>query len=145
MEAWGKSKVDGQDDVNITSEAAWSVESGQDVVSVNNGIITIKKDGNASVKIAYDGKQATLSLVINKTSTGGTRTSGIRYRNRDGNTAGVTGTINNSDGSITNIYDESGRAVTEYSADIISSKIADLSEQSNQENNRNIAGYFRFD
>ncbi len=72
LEAWGKSKVDGQDDVNITSEAAWSVESGEDVVSVNNGIITIKKDGNATVKIAYDGKQATLSLVINKTSTGGT-------------------------------------------------------------------------
>ena len=136
LEAWGKSKVDGQADVNITSEAAWSVESGEDVVSVNNGIITIKKDGNASVKIAYDGKQAILSLVINKTSTGGTDVppasdTGTGTGNTAGN-GGVTGTINNSDGSITNIYDESGRAVTEYSAAIISSKIADLSEQSNK-------------
>ncbi|XEC92488.1 discoidin domain-containing protein [Paenibacillus tarimensis] len=135
LEAWGKSKVDGQADVNITSEAAWSVESGQDVASVNNGIITINKDGNASVKIIYDGKEAALSLVINKASSGGSYVPPVSDTGTGtGNGYGeVTGTINNSDGSITNIYGESGRAVTEYSADIISSMIADLIKQNKKE------------
>jgi hypothetical protein len=48
----------------------------------------------------------------------------------DAGNGGTTETVNNSDGSITHVYGDSGRAVTEYSADVIASKIADLSDPS---------------
>ncbi|MGG4146278.1 discoidin domain-containing protein [Paenibacillus algorifonticola] len=118
LEAWGKTVADGEADVNITSNATWSVQSGEDVVSVDNGIITIKKDGNAVVKITYDGKQATLSLVINKTTTTTTPVP-------DPEEGPVT--IQNPDGSTTTV--DGSKAVAKYTKNIISSMIEAINQQ----------------
>ncbi|MDQ0113794.1 discoidin domain-containing protein [Paenibacillus harenae] len=115
LEAWGKTVADGEADVNITSDAAWSVQSGEDVVSVINGIVTIKKDGNAVVKITYGEIQATLSLVINKTTTPAP------------DPEEEPETIQNPDGSTTTI--DGSKAVTEYTADLIFSKITAIDQQ----------------
>ncbi|UVI31083.1 GxGYxYP domain-containing protein [Paenibacillus spongiae] len=68
LQLWGKSSQAGKPDVNVTANADWSVVSGGNAVSVSgSGLLTVLDKGEAVVKAAYGGLEATISVRVSDT------------------------------------------------------------------------------
>lgn len=80
LTAWAES-TSISEDIDVTTIAEWLVTKGEDVVSVNNGVVTLKDTGSATITIVYDGVVSYLDIEITKEAVAPTPTPSVPTNN----------------------------------------------------------------